>query len=164
MPKVYIADENGVVIKEIEDGEALVSLQQGDRIIRKNTYDYLSDSIGLKYKFIKINPKVFEKYCKKYSILPTLITTISYMDNICSYSNGKIIQIKDLHKVCGVSEITVKRQLKGLIEDDIVHKVPYQKNQKCLMLNPWLCMIGKRIYKNTYEEFRLSSLKNEVEE
>lgn len=164
MSKSYIADENGEVLQEIEDINKLVILEYGDRILRKNAIDYLSDSINIDYHFIKVNPKTFDKYCRKYSILPNLITTIGYMDNICSYDNGKIIRIKDLPKVCGVSEITVKRQLKGLIEDDIIHKVPYKKNQKCLMINPWLCMRGKRIYKNTYEEFRLSSLKNEVEE
>lgn len=164
MSKSYIVDENGEVLQEIDDVDRLVSLEYGDRILRKKTLSYLNDTTDIKYHFIKINPKVFDKYCKKYSILPTLITTVSYMDNICSYSNGKIIQVKDLCKVCGVSEITVKRQLKGLIEDDIIHKVPYKKNQKCLMINPWLCMIGKRICKSTYEEFKLSSLKNEVEE
>lgn len=164
MSKSYIVDENGEVLQEIDDIDRLVSLEYGDRVLRKGTLNYLNDSIDVKYHFIKINPKTFDKYCRKYSILPNLITTIGYMDNICSYDNGKIIRIKDLHKVCGVSETTIKRQLKGLIEDDIIHKVPYKKNQKCLMINPWLCMRGKRIYKSTYEEFRLSSLKSEVDE
>lgn len=164
MSKSYIVDENGEVLQEIDDIDRLVSLEYGDRVLRKGTLKYLNDSIDMKYHFIKINPKTFDKYCRKYSILPNLITTIGYMDNICSYDNGKVIQIKDLPKVCNVSEATIKRQLKGLIEDDIIHKVPYKKNQKCLMINPWLCMRGKRIYKSTYEEFRLSSLKNEVDE
>lgn len=163
MSKSYVVDENGVVLQELDDTKNIAILEYGDKVVRKDARNYLSDSVDIKYRFIKINPLAFNKYCKKYSILPTLITTISYMDNICSYSNGKIIQIKDLHKVCGVSEITVKRQLKGLIEDDIVHKVSYDKKQKCLIVNPFLCMIGKRIYKKTYEEFSSSSLKNEVD-
>lgn len=164
MPKSYLVNDDGEVLNIFDDAMSFVALNPGDRVLRKGTLNYLSDSIDINYHFIKINPKTFDKYCRKYSILPNLITTIGYMDNICSYDNGKIIQIKDLHKVCGVSETTIKRQLKGLIEDDVVHKVPYQKNQKCLMINPWLCMIGKRICKKTYEEFKLSTLKNEVEE
>lgn len=164
MTAAYLVDENGVVLQELGDADKLVSLEYGDRVLRRGTIDYLQDTTDIKYHFIKINPKIFDKYCKKYSILPYLTCHIGYMDNICCYDNGKIIRLKDLSKVCEVSETTIKRQLKGLIADDIIHKVPYKKNQKCLMINPWLCCRGKRIYLSTYNEFRLSALRNEVEE
>lgn len=164
MTKSYLVDENGVVLEEIDDSSTLVSLKEGDRILRKGTLEYLNGTTDIKYHFIKINPKIFDKYCKKYSILPYLTCHIGYMDNICCYDNGKIIRLKDLSKVCEVSETTIKRQLKGLIADDIIHKVPYKKNQKCLMMNPWLCCRGKRIYLSTYNEFKLSALRNEVEQ
>lgn len=164
MSKSFLVNEDGVVLQEIEDSKKIISLEDGDRILRKGTLEYLNDTTDIKYHFIKINPKIFDKYCKKYSILPYLTCHIGYMDNICCYDNGKIIRLKDLSKVCEVSETTIKRQLKGLIADDIIHKVPYKKNQKCIMMNPWLCMRGKRIYKSTYEEFKLSALRSEVEE
>lgn len=161
----FLVDEDGCVLKEIEDIYRVVTLEDGDKILRKGMLEYLKDSTDeVKYHFIKINPKIFDKYCKKYSILPYLTCHIGYMDNICCYENGKIIQLKDLPKVCEVSETTIKRQLKGLIADDIIHKVPYKKNQKCLMINPYLAMRGKRIYLTTYNEFKLSALRNEVEE
>lgn len=161
----FLVDEDGCVLKEIEDIYKVVTLEDGDKILRKGMLEYLKDSTDeVKYHFIKINPKIFDKYCKKYSILPYLTCHIGYMDNICCYDNGKIIQLKDLPKVCEVSETTIKRQLKGLIADDIIHKVPYKKNQKCLMINPWLCCRGKRIYLTTYNEFKLSALRSEVEE
>ncbi len=164
MAQGYLADENGVVIQELDNIDRVVCLDDGDRILRKGVLEYLKDTADIKYHFIKINPKIFDKYCKKYSILPYLTCHIGYMDNICCYDNGKIIRLKDLSKVCEVSETTIKRQLKGLIADDIIHKVPYKKNQKCLMINPYLAMRGKRIYLSTYNEFRLSALRNEVEE
>lgn len=164
MAQGYLADENGVVIQELDNIDRVVCLDDGDRILRKGVLEYLKDTADIKYHFIKINPKIFDKYCKKYSILPYLTCHIGYMDNICCYDNGKIIRLKDLSKVCEVSETTIKRQLKGLIADDIIHKVPYKKNQKCLMINPYLAMRGKRIYLSTYNEFKLSALKNEVEE
>lgn len=164
MSKSYLVDEDGVVLQEFEHDNVIVSLNAGDKVLRKGTIDYLQDTTDIKYHFIKINPKIFDKYCKKYSILPYLTCHIGYMDNICCYDNGKIIRLKDLSKVCEVSETTIKRQLKGLIADDIIHKVPYKKNQKCLMINPYLAMRGKRIYLSTYNEFKLSALKNEVEE
>lgn len=164
MSKSYLVDEDGVVLQEFEHDNVIVSLNAGDKVLRKGTIDYLQDTTDIKYHFIKINPKIFDKYCKKYSILPYLTCHIGYMDNICCYDNGKIIRLKDLSKVCEVSETTIKRQLKGLIADDIIHKVPYKKNQKCLMINPYLAMRGKRIYLSTYNEFKLSALRNEVEE
>lgn len=161
----FLVDEDGCVLKEIEDIYRVVTLEDGDKILRKGMLEYLKDSTDkVKYHFIKINPKIFDKYCKKYSILPYLTCHIGYMDNICCYDNGKIIRLKDLSKVCEVSETTIKRQLKGLIADDIIHKVPYKKNQKCLMINPYFAMRGKRIYLSTYNEFRLSALRSEVEE
>ena len=164
MAKSYLVDEYGEVIKELEDSERLVCLDYGDRVLRKGAIKYLNDTTDIKYHFIKINPKIFDKYCKKYSILPYLTCHIGYMDNICCYGNGKIILLKDLSIVFEVSETTIKRQLKGLIADDIIHKVPYKKNQKCLMINPYLAMRGKRIYLSTYNEFKLSALRSEVEE
>lgn len=159
----YLTDENGVIIKEICDPYNYVKLEEGDRILRKSTLNYLSNTVDIKYPFIKVNPKYFDTYCKKYPILTTLACYIGYMDNIVSYDNGKTVQIKDLTKLCKVSESTIKRQLKGLIEDDIIHKI---KNNKkwILVINPWLCIRGKRINFSLYEEFKLSSLKNGVDE
>ena len=159
----YLVDENGEVLQVIDNPNKYVCLDDGDKVIRKGVLTYLSETTDIKYHFIKINPKIFDKYCAKYSILPYLVCHVGYMDNICCYENGKIIQLKDLPKLCEVSEVTIKRQLKGLIEDDIIHKVPYKKNKKCIMINPWLCCRGKRIYLSTYNEFKLSSLRNEVE-
>lgn len=164
MSELYLVDNNLEVIEIIKEGQRFATLDDGDKVIRKGVLQYLNDTTDIKYHFIKINPKIFDKYCKKYSILPYLTCHIGYMDNICCYDNGKIIRLKDLSKVCEVSETTIKRQLKGLIADDIIHKVPYKKNQKCLMINPYLAMRGKRIYLSTYNEFKLSALKNEVEE
>lgn len=164
MSELYLVDNNLEVIEIIKEGQRFATLDDGDKVIRKGVLQYLNDTTDIKYHFIKINPKIFDKYCKKYSILPYLTCHIGYMDNICCYDNGKIILLKDLSKVCEVSETTIKRQLKGLIADDIVHKVPYKKNQKCLMINPYLAMRGKRIYLSTYNEFKLSALRSEVEE
>ena len=89
MAKSYLVDENGVVLQELEDSNRIISLNDGDRILRKGTLEYLNDTTDIKYHFIKINPKIFDKYCKKYSILPHLTCHIGYMDNICCYDKGR---------------------------------------------------------------------------
>ena len=75
----YLVDENGEVLQVINDPKNYVCLDDGDKVIRKGVLTYLSETTDIKYHFIKINPKIFDKYCKKYSILPYLACHIGYM-------------------------------------------------------------------------------------
>ena len=54
MTKSYLVDENGVVLQELEDSNRIISLNDGDRILRKGTLEYLNDTTDIKYHFIKI--------------------------------------------------------------------------------------------------------------
>lgn len=159
---LYVVDETGEILDTIEAEDKYVKLSEGDKVVRKGILQYLRDTTDIKYHFVKINPKVFDKYSKKYSILSTLVCHIGYMDNICEFENGKRITIGKLPKLCNVSISTIKRQIKGMIEDDLLHKVKVN-NKRVLMMNPYLCMRGKKIYLSTYEEFKLSELKGDCE-
>lgn len=87
------------------------------------------------------------------------------MDGILSYNNGRLIKIKDIPKICGVSESTAKRQMKGLFEEDVIHKVKdKRKKQTYLIFNPYVAYIGRKIYLSLYEEFKSSHWKSETEE
>lgn len=157
----YIVNEHGVVIDEIKPSEQYVKLQQGDRVFRKSASDYLKNAKEIKYSFIKINPRIYE-YCRKYSTLQTLICHIGYMDNILQFDNGKLITMKNMSKLCGVSNSTIRRQVQGMIADDILHKIKENKTTY-FILNPWLCMRGKRIDTKTYNEFCMSDIRNKTE-
>ncbi len=132
-------------------------------MIRKGTITYLQDTVDIKYHFVKINPRVYYKYAKKYSILDTLICHLGYMDNVCSYDNGRFITTKNIDKLCKVHKSTIKRQINGMIKDDILHRRIIDK-QRCFVINPWLAMRGKRISLETYNEFKASALRSEVDE
>ena len=159
---LYVVNENGEVIDTIPAHDKYVKLSEGDKVFRKKTLHYLRDTIDIKYRFVKINFLVFYKYCKKYSMLATLVCHVGYMDNICEYKNGKRVTSKGLPKLCGVSPATVKRQLKGMIADDLIHRVK-ENNKNVFMVNPYLCMRGRRIYYSTYKEFEQSELKEKCE-
>ena len=170
--ELYLVDENGEVIDTISsednyiklaEGDRYIKLSDGDKVFRKGTIEYLSDSFDLKYHFVKINPTIFNMYCKKYSILSTLICNLGFMTNICEFKNGKKINMHSLAKICGVSYSTIKRQIKGMIEDDLLHIDKEGKNYT-FILNPYLCMLGKRIELSLYEEFKSSSLRKYCEE
>lgn len=162
---VYVVDENGKILDTIDAEDRYVKLSEGDKVVRKGVLQYLNDTTDIKYKFIKINPVAWYQVANKYPIINKLIYYLGYMDNILSYRNGKNIQAKDISKVCDVSESTAKRQLSGLITDDIIHKVQDKKAKKTyLVVNPYIAMRGRKIYLSLYNEFKLSEWRDECEE
>lgn len=157
----FIVDSSGTILEEIEDNENYIKIERGDRVLKGNTISYLK-SKAINYPFVKVNSILFGKYAKKYPILNSLIQYIGYMDNVITYTNGKKVKLKDLPKICEVSSSTIKRQLDGLVKDDIIHKIKNGKNRN-LMINPYVAMVGKKVYLETYKEFESSELRYEVE-
>ena len=164
--KLYVVDEDGVVVDVVEgNGVRYDVLFEGDRIIRKATAQYLSDTTEIKYRFIKINPLAWSQIAYKYPILNKLVYYVDYTDNILSYRNGKFVQSKDIPKLCNVSQSTASRQLQGLIKEDVIHKIRDKKaHTTYLMMNPFVCMRGKKVYKSLYTEFGSSKWKSETED
>lgn len=160
--ELYVCDADGNIVDKISSEDKYVKLSEGDRILRKNAIQYLSETTDIKYSFIKVNPLAYGDLVKRYSIFAELTKHVGYMDNILEYSNGKNIRRKDVTKVCGVSESTAKRQLKGLIEEDVIHSIKKNKNYY-LIVNPWICYKGKKIYMSLYDEFKLSHWRNKIE-
>lgn len=163
--ELYVVDENGKIVDKIESKDKYVKLSEGDKVLKKGVLQYLSDTTDIKYKFVKVNPICWARIATKYPIINKLIYYLGYMDNILSYRNGKNIQVKDIAEICNISNSTAKRQLKGLLEEDVIHKVRDKKQKKTfLVVNPYVCMRGRKIYLSLYEEFKLSALRDEVEE
>ena len=87
------------------------------------------------------------------------------MDGILSYKNGRYVKLKDIHKLCDVSESTVKRQIKGLMDIDVIHKKrDFRLKQNYYVFNPYVAYIGKRIDLELYDEFKLSEYSSRCEE
>lgn len=163
--ELYVVDENGEIIDKIDAEDKYVKLSQGDRVVRKGALQYLSDTTDIRYKFIKINPLVYGEIANKYPIMNSLIKYVGYMDGILSFKNGVFIKMKDIPKICDVSESTAKRQIKGLFEEDVIHKIrDNKKKQTYLVMNPYIAYIGRKIYLSLYEEFKLSHHRNNCEE
>lgn len=163
--ELYVVDESGTIYDTLDNQYSYVKLNKGDKVLRKGALEYLQDTTDIKYHFIKINPIAWAEISNKYPIINQLIFYLGYMDNILSYRNGRFIKQKDISKICNVSESTAKRQLKGLVEEDVIHKVKDNKNNTTyLVINPWVCMRGRRIYKSLYNEFKSSNWQNECEE
>ena len=162
--KLYVVDSTGEIIDELESETSYAKLQDGDKVVRKGVLQYLENTADIRYKFVKINPLAYEIIARKYPIVNSLIKYLGYMDGILSYRNGRFIKMKDIPKICNVSESTAKRQIRGLLLDDAIHKVKDNKNNKTyLVFNPYIAYIGRKIYLSLYEEFKLSNWKNKCE-
>lgn len=163
--ELYVVDATGEIIDKIDAEDKYVKLSEGDRVLRRGTLQYLSDTTDIKYRFVKVNPNIYGDIALKYPIINILIKYLGYMDGILSYKNGKLIKIKDVARLCNVSESTAKRQLKGMFEDDVIHKVKDRtKKQTYLVMNPFVAYIGRKIYLSLYEEFKLSIYRGKCEE
>lgn len=162
---LYVTNADGEIIDVIENIDAYAKLAEGDRVLRKKTLEYLNDTVDVKYRFVKINPLVYGKISKKYSIINSLVKYLGYMDGRLQYRNGRPIKMKDIPKLCDVSETTAKRQIKGLFESDVIHKIRDKKErQTYIVMNPYVAYIGKKIYLSLYEEFKLSEYRLNCEE
>ena len=156
--ELYVTDEHGEVIDIIESTDKYVKLSDGDKVVRKSVLQYLGDTVDLRYHFVKVNPNVYGDIANKCPILNILIGYIGYMDGIISHKNGKVVRLKDIPKICNVSETTAKRQIKTLIELDVIHKI--RGKPSYLVMNPYVAYLGRKIYLSLYEEFKFSEYKN----
>ena len=162
--KLYLVDENGVITDETEGKENFIKLSGGDRVLRNATLKYLSDFIELKYHFIKVNPIAFGDCAIKYPILCKLICYVGYSDNILQYKNGRLLDLKGIIRITKKSEKTVRKEIKGMIQDDILHVIKEKGKKPYYMLNPFIATVGKKIFKNVYDEFKYSHLSSKIEE
>lgn len=155
--KYYIVDDNGEIKDVLNDLHSYTILETGDMVVRKGTIAYLKDSVDINFNFIKVNSNVPDEFFVKYPILLILMKNIEYMTNILAHSNGKIIKLNGISKLCGISQSTAKRHIKNMIADDIIHKVKVD-GKIAIMINPFLCYKGKRVAMSTHKEFKNSSL------
>lgn len=158
-----MVNENGEIIDTIESMDKYTKLDDGDKIIRRRSIESFKDTVEIKYHFIKINPQFYGEIASKYSILNVLVKYIGFMDGILVYQNGKKVKMKDVYKICDVSKSTAKRQLKGLFEEDILHKIKdIEENQTYLILNPYIAFIGRRVCTSLFDEFKYSRWRSET--
>jgi predicted HTH transcriptional regulator len=146
-----------------ETGEIAGSLNEGDRIIRKKSAEYLGSTVEIlpSETYVKL-------YLKPLSILAErltgpeslmvyfLIGYLSYESGILMHSNGKILTRSFIADAMGLSERQVDRTLDKLKEKEVLKKVLGSKREVSIIMNPWLFMRGKRINKTLYEMFKNS--------
>lgn len=159
----YIADENGTIIEEIKDGETVIKMSHGDRIIRKKSVDYFEDTKEIKKRFIKVNDQATNMLSKYGKYICLLLRYVGYMDGILRFNNGIYLTNKSISEIFDISERNTIKILNDLIKEDVIHKHKI-KNRNYYTFNPWIASKGKRVSISLYNEFKMTEWVNKSQE
>lgn len=158
----YIVDDEGVVIRDIDNVDNVYELNDGDRILRKNNLEGIDRQVEIKMRFAKVNFVVIGEICRKYPIFTSMIKYIGYHSGKLMFKNGTTINRRNLVKACGVSTATINRQLSGLIKDDVI-KVVREGRNAVYFVNPYVVHLGKKVNLSLYEMFKNSVYRENYE-
>lgn len=159
---MYIVDENGEILDKVCKNETYVKLGEGDRVLRKDYIEKIDKRRKINMRFAKVNPLVNGEISAKYSIFPYLVKYVGYMNGVLRHRNGKILRKENISELCGVSEITVTRQLRGMIKDEILKPIKTDDGIAYIM-NPFVVHLGREINDSLYEMFENSVYSNKYE-
>lgn len=152
------------LIMDVETGEIIGELNEGDRIIRGKSTLKLQTTIGVNSdtEFIKLyknSIKMLANECdltkEEYRLCLNLLDYIRYESGVVAYENGKLLTRDDMQRLFNIKERTLDRAIDGLTENKIIAKVKCGKEINFLV-NPYIFMRGTRINKTLYDIFKKS--------
>lgn len=146
-----------------ESGEIVDILRYGDRIIRKKSAEI---SIEIEHvpkdeTFTKIYHAIIpiiadiELPASSLIVFLYLACNLRYMSNVAKYRNGKLINRECLEKHLGLSEATIKRAVKSLIQYGMIVEAKTLEGN-AFIVNPFIVMVGDRVNRTVFDLFRKS--------
>jgi hypothetical protein len=142
-------DERGVIVN-YDTGEIMGELREGDRIVRKETSDFLDKSeVWNIERFFKGSVGELKKMNKDLNIyekafLFSISPFIGYYDCCLQHDNGRCMDIDAMVIVSGMSRSMVYDVIKSLGKKDILYKGKNSREVQ-FFINPWLFCKGNRI-------------------
>lgn len=158
----YIVDSDGVVVKNVANIDNLIEVEAGDRILRKKNLDGIDKQVKIKMRFAKVNYVVYGDIVYKYPVFAKMLKLIGYNSGKLLYRNGYPVNRRNLAKACGVSSATINRQLRGLINDDVI-KVVREGREAAYFVNPYVVHLGKTVNLSLYDLFKDSIYRENYE-
>lgn len=144
------------------EGEIVNQINSGDRIVRKESIEYLTDTIELNKneQYIKVYTKTMFEVAKcldgtSNQLINFLIPYISYQTGILTYSNGRVLNKNAIIKLTGLNKDTVHRCIEKLIDYKILGKHKTGRDV-CYTVNPYIFMKGNRVNKTLVKFFENS--------
>lgn len=147
-------------ICDFETGCDAGELYPGDRILRKNTVDYLSRTVEIMANepYTKVYNRPMFSIAKSLTgselqMVYFLLPFMSFESGMLKTRNGQPLNRKQIAERTGLSINTVDRLLQGLKEKQIIGRNVVGREVQYFM-NPYLFMRGKRINKTLHDMFK----------
>lgn len=145
-----------------ETREEIGVMREGDRILRKETDDYLRSTQEIlpdepyiktfnRIMFAVSNGLTGAELQMAYAIAPFL----SYESGMLKHKNGQPLTRHYIAEYTGLSIQTVDRILQGLKEKQVIGRNVVGREVQYFM-NPWIFMRGKRVNNTLHDMFKNS--------
>lgn len=147
-----VKKDTSEVVDENNSDEMFVKVKTGDIILRK---DGLKDKVKcspVDMLYGKSNLDALWDIALKYPIFFKMVQYLQYQSGKIAFPNGREINRKNLITLTGFSKNTIDRQIKGLIDEDIIKSVKDGRN--CIyFVNPYIVHIGSKVHDPLLEMF-----------
>ncbi len=154
--KLYIVDS--------ETGEITGEFQEGDKVIKSGTIDFLKNTIEINNKFIKlftinIMPVIEQLKDKRnkinynaLSLMFYLMQFISYTNGLLQHKNGEPLTNKYILENFSMCKTDLYYCIK-LLKDKGIISIVLVQDKNYYIFNPWIASAGKRIDKTHLKIF-----------
>lgn len=151
MNRLIIDQDTGVVVGRLEEG---------DRIVRKESVEHLNKFDQVEYpqysKLRKMTSRVLN-VCNlsgaETIIFLTLAEAADYKTQIAKHDNGKMITRDALKDILDMNYQTVKRSISKLIKHGLIVEANTEFG-RVFIVNPFLICKGNKTYKTVTELFK----------
>lgn len=144
---------NGGIFRSVE-------LREGDRVIRKESSDYLKGKMLFNQEepFFLLRTDIPIKLSKvltgkEFTLALQLMTFLSIDGCILKHKDGKLLTRNCLIEITGKSERMIDRLIAGLVKQEVIIKKRIGKNS-CFVFNPWVAIMGNKIKSDVYDLFK----------
>lgn len=162
-----VINEHGEIVDETKEGR-YVKLDNGDRVVRKKSIEYLKNKgkyskAGRKYiniladSFTKVNLNELELILKELDVyekafLMSIVPYVGYEDCVLKRRNGILLDIDDFVKLSSMSRAKIYNVIISLIDKHIIYKKKVGKRIE-YYVNPWLLSRGDKLEERLKEMF-----------
>lgn len=147
-------------IVDTATGEIVNALNYGDKILRKESSDFIESTLVInpKEEFVKVFIKPLLKLSLMLSnseavFMTYLLSHLEYTSCILKTNNDEILTIDYIVKEINLKERAVYGLIKKLVDHGILAKIETE-GVKCFAMNPFVFHRGKRVSKEIIEVFR----------
>ena len=154
--------KNKRLVVDETTGEVVDTLLSGDRISRAKSIEYMFNNpqASENEQFAKFWNRASDALsrCEYMNIVSRvcmrLMPYIRYDSGVLAYSNGVLLDIGSIQKICeDMDERSVRRAMAHLVSDSVYAKVTKEPPPRYIA-NPYIFMRGKRVSRTLVELFK----------